>query len=282
VASYISVLMGGLAERYMANFRVRYWAQGLCLYILGRVLRNWARTKEDILQNMVMFHVESTACTCEDDRPLVYDNIARFMRATREVEQYATEEHALAAFNRKVRTTLPNALEVSVGPFGMRYAHVVAIFLTTFWPDRLDRFVSGPPRFELCWSIDSLIWVFGVFPLLVASLCVWCGLCLRIRGLWEQLFIILGVMCVSGCARLLETFTSEVVNRAISSASQDWYLVLLIFLFLLLTFGAFTTFRCLDRKVADEVEDSQLSPTPSIVIECSPSELASRSTLTLE
>merc|ERR1740121_3498038 len=97
----------------------------------GRALRCWARQRARIHQRMCDFQVQECTCFCEDDRPLVYNNIASLMRDTGKVNDEATVDHCLEVFNKMVRERLPVALIASVGPGSLRYLHALSIFLFT-------------------------------------------------------------------------------------------------------------------------------------------------------
>jgi hypothetical protein len=84
------------------------------------------RDQERVTSRLSEFRVQSCKCAVENDRPLVYRNISDLMKATNAVDENATRDEALAAFNFLVSTKLPRVF-LAAGN-GIAYKHVV--FLT--------------------------------------------------------------------------------------------------------------------------------------------------------
>eukprot|EP00927_Polykrikos_kofoidii_P071147 TRINITY_DN6746_c0_g2_i2.p1 TRINITY_DN6746_c0_g2~~TRINITY_DN6746_c0_g2_i2.p1 ORF type:complete len:434 (+),score=44.42 TRINITY_DN6746_c0_g2_i2:44-1345(+) len=84
------------------------------------------RDRERVTSRLSEFRVQSCKCAVENDRPLVYRNISDLMKATNAVDENATRDEALAAFNSLVSTKLPRVF-LAAGN-GIAYKHVV--FLT--------------------------------------------------------------------------------------------------------------------------------------------------------
>lgn len=212
------VILGGVALIYvfaLLAFVLRVWFNIADAFYVGFVLgffplvnmlRSWARTKTKIRDSMDVFMLENCICYCEEDRPVVYDNISLLMRATGVVGAEGTYEDARDAFNKLVRERLPGAFAASTGRFAFGYWHVVALFLPNF-----AKYLEMKPAWQdwLGWEhggyvLYLLAWIFGLYPLGVAFISWWCGLCLHLQGCLEWLFM--------GCGVLIEIVLFGAVN----------------------------------------------------------------------
>jgi len=101
-----------------------------------------------------------------------------------DVASDASDQDALKAFNGLVRECVPMSLTFSIGPTGLTYQHVVAIFLCTLVPTWADIYLLGTlphpeawrVRYRLCWAAIFATWTFGIFPLFVALISMVCRL----------------------------------------------------------------------------------------------------------
>lgn len=224
----------------------------------GTALRRWSRMKVDIKERMRNFEIEECACFMETDRALVYESITLLMQATGVVEDYATEEEALTAFNKVLREQLPGALTASVGRFGIGYLQVVAIFLCNNFPQGLDTLWRREGlRAQLSLVLYSLTWNFALIPLAVAGLASWCSFCLHLRGWREVVFVGWGCCMMMACSALNFTVMRAIYARCIVPGQGDVYIGGLIAMLIGLTPLAVAAFdfrkmptwlRCCRRK----------------------------------
>eukprot|EP00419_Tripos_fusus_P057911 CAMPEP_0172919772 /NCGR_PEP_ID=MMETSP1075-20121228/202764_1 /TAXON_ID=2916 /ORGANISM="Ceratium fusus, Strain PA161109" /LENGTH=251 /DNA_ID=CAMNT_0013779671 /DNA_START=50 /DNA_END=805 /DNA_ORIENTATION=+ len=178
----------------------------LCTFPVAAVFRHWARTKAAMHHRMAHFKVEECSCCKEDDRQLVYRNIALLMRAIDVVGSQATDEDALDAFNELVRQRFPIAFAASVGRFGIGYLQAVSVFGCTYLPRWLDSMLDlDVSDLELWkWMLSCFTMVFAVFPLALAFGAWWSSFCLHLRGLREWAFMSCG--CVMAFAFAAATY----------------------------------------------------------------------------
>jgi len=199
-AEVIRLLLGSQSSLFLP---VTVVAILMTASIFALVLRRWAREKEAIRKRVVGFEVTECLCACEEDRPLVNQNIALLMRANGEVPSDASERDALTAFNGLVRRRIPDALLASIGPIGMTYSQVVGIFICTNLPLAVDVSLLGDfphpeeewiARRRVCGVAYNAARVFGLFPLAAALLSLWCGTCLHLTGCWELVHLGVGTL----------------------------------------------------------------------------------------
>jgi len=169
------------------------------------VIRYAAHIRASIYSRMATFRVQNCICTSEEDRPLLYGNIVLLMRATDRVSHSATDEEALDAFNVLVRDFLPGVFINSIGPLGMRYKHVVGIFLCSYLAFAMDARYGGKDRsgerytwWTRCGIPHALTFVFGLIPCALACLSVWCSRCLHLRGYMEWAYVGIGMLVPVG------------------------------------------------------------------------------------
>lgn len=124
----VRTALGG-AQSEMAGYILKLLFALPCVVALCKVWRNWLQELCRIDEQAADFSVLKAECFNEGDRPLVQNSIARFMRGIGLVQQDASEQAALEAFDQKVHLEVPHALEVSVGRVGILYKHACVIFL---------------------------------------------------------------------------------------------------------------------------------------------------------
>jgi len=184
---------GGASSQEESNY-----AYGLGILALALPLRYTARIKASIRQRMERFDVDACTCFDEKDRPVIYKNITMLMRATGAVDIDAPDKDALNAFNHMVRCQLFSAVVASIGPLGIRYSHVVALFLCTYVAQGVDYyFGEGEDFMRVDTSIVGMAVVaFGILPTMVASLSLVCGRCLHLRGCYEVVYVLFWAACI--------------------------------------------------------------------------------------
>ncbi|CAK0849871.1 unnamed protein product [Prorocentrum cordatum] len=148
--------------------------------------RNWLRVKARIEKQSENFSIHQAECFNEADRPLVKRSIARFMKVISAIAKDATDEAALDAFDKKVRTEMPKALAQSVGKAGVRYKHVVVIFLplalqTIDGAGILMREGASARKVGLH-IMGGWVVRLAVYPLMIPMLTLLMGLSLRLKS----------------------------------------------------------------------------------------------------
>lgn len=222
IASLFVIRMVGLMllTQGLALLISTFFLRGLVIVALTVILRRWARDKAAIHQRIARFHVDACTCFCEDDRPVVYQNIAVLMREVGIVDADANEQTALDAFSGLARQCLPTALTASIGPAGLSYRHVTNIWLCNTLPFAIDVCMLGAVSHQEEWitrfRVCSLLWnaslIFGIYPLLFVLISAWCGRCLALRryaevgflGIGMVFTLVLFMVLVSGTERLMQ------------------------------------------------------------------------------
>merc|ERR1719203_2108181 len=97
--------------------------------MLSWLFRRWAREQANISRRIASFEVDQTTCFREEDRSIVYQNIASLMRAADFAGRESGQREALEAFNCLVRRRLVRSLTASIGPVGLNYRHVAGVIL---------------------------------------------------------------------------------------------------------------------------------------------------------
>merc|ERR1719480_329735 len=82
-------------------------------------------------------------CACEDDRPIVYGNIAKLMKATL-VPHTSSDDEALDAFDNLAHTTLPDAFLFALGDVSFSYKHLAILCILVYGADAADELAALP------------------------------------------------------------------------------------------------------------------------------------------
>lgn len=85
------------------------------------VTRKWYKHTDRILNDVANFTIRSCNCFCEDDRPVVYRNIASLLRGSAAIPAAATEDHALDRFDTLVRTQVLERFLTCAGRSAFNY-----------------------------------------------------------------------------------------------------------------------------------------------------------------
>lgn len=205
-----AVILVGLATLYVATvlttvieicfgfvytFRM---AMGLCGYPLLIMLRAWARDQAAIQARLATFNVASCTCSDENDRSIVYGNIAALMRATGVVADKTTDEEALLAFDDLVKTELPGAVAASIGPVGFNYKYIFVLSVFANCPYYLDNSAGAAYetnfREAACYTLQLWNLVASVVPLFIAFLAKWAERRLDLAGRSEQGYLLVGMV----------------------------------------------------------------------------------------
>jgi hypothetical protein len=213
----VRTALGG-AQSQTAGYILKVALALPCVAALCKVWRNWLHELSRIDEQAADFSVLKAECFNEGDRPLVQHSIARFMRGIGLVQQDASEQAALEAFDRKVHLEVPHALEVSVGRVGILYRHACVIFLPLALGN-MDRVGVALNEGESALRIFLLILLgtthyLAVDPALLAllSMAMRASLWLQSRALvWASYVITASVLIAAALAW-----------RIVSEALRDW------------------------------------------------------------
>lgn len=277
---YFGSLMRTAAGSLRLGLGLAATAAGLCVGIIevAILLRFWARVKEKIRKRVENFSVDDCTCFCEDDRPLVNRNIASLMRVTGEVNVEAPEQEALEAFNCIVRRRLSKSLTASIGPLGLGYLQVVAIFAPSILPMGADFFAFGALQSQGEWvtrfRVAGCLWyiavAFGIYPSAVAFLAWWCGRCVHLRRCQEVIYVCLGglllwvgmIVQYAVCERLFwsAVYGGSGRGRALSAATLASICVLSIPLAMFM----FTSGRRVGNDEEEEEDCEEESPLEEV------------------
>lgn len=221
----------------------------LCLEIPGAVvyvlvLRTWVRQRLAIEQHLLNFTVKSCTCAVESDRPLVYSNIARLMRATQRLELTCSEEEALSAFDVLVRQTLPAAFApvLQTRRTYQGYRYYLFLGFTANGCKTLDAFAAiayGTPfRQFVPTALEFLLWTTTLWPIvfLIADWLSWKAP--HLTGAKELVFVIITVL-ICGTPTIVLYF----LLRRLTYKAMDAELIVLVVYCLLNVAGAFITSR---------------------------------------
>mmetsp|Transcript_58074 Transcript_58074/g.152005 ORF Transcript_58074/g.152005 Transcript_58074/m.152005 type:complete len:192 (+) Transcript_58074:1-576(+) len=163
----LNVFLGGSGEILLPVFTT------ISSCFLLRSLRRWARDREAIGARLQNFSVRRCICACEEDRPVVYRNIAALMRETLPDVDLTDDDEALEAFDILVRTDLPLAFSSSLGKTFMPYKYVAAVFASWDLPNMIDLLagMTGgmPIRDTARWALWYLPLALSIYPLALIS-----------------------------------------------------------------------------------------------------------------
>lgn len=138
-------------------------------------------------------------CFMEDDRPIVYANIAGLMRAAGWCEEEANDKEALFSFEDYVRTVISSVYGSTKGSGFMSYWEFLIIWFVIRTPFEMDRILAPQPdygfeewRFRIGKILFHLMDGLGFCPLFYEFLCTWSTHHAHMLGVAEFLFLALG------------------------------------------------------------------------------------------
>jgi len=150
-----------------------------------KIWRKWMHELSRIHEQAMSFSVFKAACFNEEDRPLIYHSIAKFMKGIGAVAKDAPEATALEAFDSKVHLEVPRALQISLGRVGMRYRNVCVIFLPFFLylMDGVGLALNEalPARSILLQLVSGITSYLAVYPVLLALIAMSMRASLRLQ-----------------------------------------------------------------------------------------------------
>jgi len=159
--------------------------------VLLYIIRQWTRAKVNLRSRLEDFSVSESSCFDENDRPIVYRNIAVLMRQIEAVPNDCSEAVALEAFNQLVRTELPNAIAGSVGRQVLKYRYLLGLSLAMDIPELLDGLSNAMPvRYivrDFLWFVPMAV---AFWPMIAVWMQVWSSRCLHLRGCVEFLYLL--------------------------------------------------------------------------------------------
>lgn len=212
----------------------------MCL-VAHILLRPWSYIQAQVHRQVHDFDVHDTMCFCEDDRALVYANIAGFMAHFDVVNKYASQETALSAFNSLVRQALPGAISESLGTIGLRYGWVTIALVLTLLPKEIDRLAARLLKFDDLTSWDifievshsvSLVWC--VCPLYIAAGAIVSRKCLNNGKLCDCMMVAIGFLSTNCMAFGLIWAIKDLKNLAFDNPEDGTSLIPIIALQLFL------------------------------------------------
>jgi len=122
-----TVMVDARHVRY-ASWLVRWALMLPCITAFSLILRQWAKQQALMKRRLRKFTIAEASCLEENDREIIMGNVAVFAKYFRHVEPTATEEEALAEFDKMIHTELPRLLLSSLGPIGIPYRYSVVMF----------------------------------------------------------------------------------------------------------------------------------------------------------
>jgi len=215
---------------------------GLC-YMCRRVLRQLKGAQECVAS----FSIHDATCFCEDDRPVVEENIILLLRNAGYVDISTQREDALEAFNRMVREHLPSALKISMGTSGVPYHYLFAAMLPmgcALFMDVLPGFVSKYGllgRETTVLLLLKCIDTFAVTPACVQTLAMLMSPCMELQG-WKEMAYVMCCLLVSTPVLVFVGYDIPVrllVPRALKSDMSLAVLILYEFALVLYAVGVF-------------------------------------------
>eukprot|EP00928_Gymnodinium_smaydae_P076435 TRINITY_DN59467_c0_g1_i1.p1 TRINITY_DN59467_c0_g1~~TRINITY_DN59467_c0_g1_i1.p1 ORF type:complete len:499 (-),score=27.10 TRINITY_DN59467_c0_g1_i1:99-1595(-) len=179
---------------------------GVCFIFLHRSL---ARMRRETVKVLSSFSVLDCICTCESDRPFVYNNIHRLMRgAGYSVD--CDEEQSLNRFNQLVREEFLPAFSTARG-IGLwsKYRELAVGLLLLALPDLADEFVE-----RMTWSPRAMLLIAKsrltlclIYGPGVGLMCNYFASKFEdLRGYWEIIYV-LSVFLVAGILPLAGMFS---------------------------------------------------------------------------
>eukprot|EP00928_Gymnodinium_smaydae_P021650 TRINITY_DN18470_c0_g1_i1.p1 TRINITY_DN18470_c0_g1~~TRINITY_DN18470_c0_g1_i1.p1 ORF type:complete len:517 (-),score=57.77 TRINITY_DN18470_c0_g1_i1:10-1560(-) len=171
VASIWLISVANIVCRHYIPLRQDDWFSVKC-YVIGLVycytLRTWIRERASMSRFLKRFDVHDCICTVEDDRPVVYRNIAVLMRTSGKIPNCCDDE-ALIQFNALVRAELPKAFRASLGRLSFKYKDLAMLLSFFFFPGFFDD-IQDDPVVHLMWDATGFFFISFVFgPLCIFS-----------------------------------------------------------------------------------------------------------------
>jgi len=144
------------------------------------------------------FSVQKAMCSCDSDRPLVYENISLLLKHHGIILQGASEHEALEVFNNMVRANLPIALQrLSGRTGGLPYMTVACVLIPSAGREVMD-FLSIIMRRHGFFSLqtvlvtfDIFIYIFMIMPCFVQTWARVQKKCLHLNGWKEKMYVVL-------------------------------------------------------------------------------------------
>ena len=181
-------------------------------------------------EDLRLFSIRNAVCAVEDDRAIVEGNVASLMQDLTLVQADSTQEEALLAFDRLVRTTLPKAIRDSTGRVRFRYEFLATVFapMLFFCFDYVGAVVSagGSIQAVVATVLSTTTFTCAILPLNNTVFAQLLAGCSHFRGPKRTVF----VLFVGVASAVCEGFWVLAVGLLHSRALED--LVAFVFLFL--------------------------------------------------
>mmetsp|Transcript_5449 Transcript_5449/g.11874 ORF Transcript_5449/g.11874 Transcript_5449/m.11874 type:complete len:748 (-) Transcript_5449:263-2506(-) len=201
---YAMLLFGILIKMAFAGSMGQYIGTSIGAGALFLALRGISREKNSITETIAEFSVKKCTCFCEDDRPVIYKNIAVMMRKVLQLPEEMPEDDVLEQFDVLVRNELPQALTEQMGRYLIPMNKVFVMTLLFHCPFCMDVIASHVVddrsfRDLMVRIFGSMTWGLADSPSLL--LCAqWltmrnlkCKTRLRERG-WTAACVVLGLL----------------------------------------------------------------------------------------
>jgi hypothetical protein len=161
-----------------------------------------------VSEQVANFDVHDARCSVEDDRPIVYRNISDMIRAEGRVEEGASDEVALEAFNGLCQKELPRVVEGSFSAAMIPYKYWVIVFfphLARKFDEAAGLFADGFPMRDVAMAVLlGVLFSFAFWPVLTLLIVKGARLSLKpnlrgTRGVCLAVFV-QGIVWVAGWA----------------------------------------------------------------------------------
>merc|ERR1719215_425827 len=90
------------------------------------------------------FSLQKCQCACEDDKPIVFNNVANLMKATEAVPLDSSTHAALSKFDELVHGNLPDVFLPAVGNLSFAYKHLAMFCILIYGADAADELAALP------------------------------------------------------------------------------------------------------------------------------------------
>jgi len=189
------------ANFYQDDATERFVDWFMWMLFLFASFRPYTRVNFNRMIVEVHFSMADLKCFCEDDRPVVYANIAGLMRAAGWCEEDADDKEALFSFEDYTRTVISGICGANVGSGMISYWQFLIMFSVIRTPMDMDWYLSPQPdygfeiwRFRVGKILFHLMEGLGLCPFIFEFIATWCACWGHRRGCGEILWMLLGFL----------------------------------------------------------------------------------------
>jgi len=226
VTSYLANIIAMLVEEKVGGGHTYSICICICSVAFAYCVRKHAWSIAKMQARITAFEVRDCKCAVEEDRPVVYENIAVLMRACGAVPMNGTDDEALDAFNALVKSVLPSAVKASIGEYGFRYQHLLLLSVVQALPRGLDMAACyhHMPALEFvndCIGFSAM--AFGAVPLGTLLLCLLANRRLQLYGFLNHAYVLASLLLSAALVVAL----MELVRISEASNAVLFYIVCL-------------------------------------------------------